>query len=623
MTKKSLIPMLMLILVLMQLVSCGQRIFDGEREIRAVMNQAEAAWNAGDLEGYMDCYQRSAELRFAAGDQFHFGWHQVLENYRQAYPDRGVMGHLAFTDLAVTPLAADAALVAGRWRLDRPQDQPHGVFTLVMRRLGPGWRIIADHTSSGDGSLTAAEASITQKELLDQVTYLTSDELAGRLPGTAGYRQAAEAVAAHFARLGLQPGGDDGYFQTLPIEANEVIGKPLFRFQGADRPYELGRDYVFRGFTGQGTLCAPVVFCGYGLSLPERGYDDYAGQDVAGKVVLVFKQAPAWTLPDGEGWEGLTDPRPKAQTARDHGALAVLLVSRPNDKHPQSLIGSVLHGAGAMVPDVPQLQISPEVAADLLADSHLDLAQLQSTIDETQAPASAGLQASVDLSVQTRYQPAAKTWNVVGVLPGRDSQLRSETVVLGAHLDHVGCQAGQALFPGANDNASGSAAVLEIAEAFTQGGAQPQRTMVFVLFSGEEQGLIGSTFYCEHPVRPLDATVAMLNFDCVGFGDGIKVGGGKSAPLLWGKARQLDADHDNKMVMATWGNGGADATPFHERGMPTLYFVTTNSYTHLHQTSDRVETLNGPLFQSITRLGFDVAAWVAQGDYPRERLLPQ
>jgi ketosteroid isomerase-like protein len=599
---------------------CGEKVFDGEGEILSVMQQAENGWNAGDLEAYMSCYHRSENLRFAGDDRLSFGWHQVLENYRKAYPDQKSMGRLDFYDLDISPLGKDSALVVGRWRLDRDFDQPHGVFTLVMRRMAAGWRIVHDHTSSGDGTLNAAEASITEADLVSRVELLSSPAMTGRLPGTEGYRLAAEFAANHFAALGLEPGGDDGYFQCLPIESNEVIGQPVFRLTGAQNNYTLGEDFLLRGFTGQGRVSAPVVFCGYGLSAPEKGYDDYAGVDVSGKIVLVFKQGPNWPQTDGENWGSANHPRPKANTAAAHGALAVLLVSKPADTNPQPLIGSVMHGEGQHPENIPQLQISLEVAEDLLDQDGWDLLELQGLIDESQAPYSVELSVGVDLEVETIYQQEAETWNVVGILPGSDPELRNEYLVLGAHLDHVGLQGGQALFPGANDNASGSAAIMEIAEAFTRAGSLPRRTVIFVLFSGEEQGLIGSKYYAEQPVRPLETTVAMFNFDCVAHGDGIKVGGGKSAPLLWGRALQLDAMDQKLMVTDTWGHGGADATPFSQKGLPTLYFVTKNSYDHLHRTSDTVDTLNGPLFEAITRLGYRMAAWVADGSYQRETL---
>ncbi len=606
--------------LLVSLIACGERESRGDTQILAVMQRAEDGWNSGNLDDYMNCYRQSPDLRFVGKDKISFGWHQVLDNYREAYPDRSTMGHLTFSDLDIEVLCEDAALVVGRWRLDRVSDQPHGVFTLLMRRDPDGWRITHDHTSSSDGSLSAAEASITAHDLLQRVTFLTSNPQGGRLPGTEGYRRAAESVAQQFSDLGLQPGGDGGYFQNLPIESNEVIGNPVFRRVGSSAKYALGEDFVFRGFTGQGNFTAPVVFCGYGLSQPDRSYDDYADVDVEGKIVLVFKQAPGWNLPDEEGWQDLANPRPKANVAAAHGALAVLLVSNPNEANPQPLIGSVLHGGGEHPLNVPQLQISQAVAADLLKPTGLDLAELQTRIDEDQSPASVELATEVVLQVETRYLQKAETWNVIGILPGSDPDLKTEALILGAHLDHVGTQAGLAMFPGANDNASGCAALLEIAEAFSRAAIPPKRTLIFVLFAGEEQGLIGSRYFADHPVHPLDATVAMFNFDCVAHGDSLRVGGGNSAPLLWGKALQLDAMDQNLMTMGTWGNGGADATAFHEKGLPTLYFVTKNSYSHLHQTSDTVETLNGPLFEAMTRLGYRTAAWVADGSYQREWL---
>ncbi len=599
---------------------CGDKVFDGDFAIRQVMKNAEDGWNSGDLESYMNCYLRSDDLRFAGDDRISMGWHTVLRKYQSAYPDKSAMGLLDFYDMDIQFLAEDAALVVGRWRLDRESDHPHGVFTLIMRKGPAGWRIIHDHTGSSDGSLTAAESSITQVELLEHVAYFSNAERAGRLPGTSGYLAAAETVANYFAALGLQPGCDDGFLQSLPIEANEVIGHPSLQLTGSDHEYTLGEDYVFRGFTGQGETTAPVIFCGYGLSLPHLSYDDYAGMDVDGKIVLVFKQSPSWELSDGDGWQGMDYPRPKANTAAVHGAVAVLLVSKPNDKHPQPLIGSVMHGTGQQLHHIPQLHISPEVAADILNAAGLDLALLQAQIDDSQKPASVNTGATIHLKVDTLYQKEAETWNVVGILPGKDPVLKNEYLVLGAHLDHVGHQTGLALFPGANDNASGSAAIMEIAEAFVRGGEAPARSIVFVLFSGEEQGLIGSSYYTENPVRPLGSTVAMFNFDCVAHGDSIRVGGGKSTPKLWEKTKQLDAEHENLMVKGTWGNGGADATPFYNKSLPTLYFVTTNSYTHLHRITDTVETLNGPLFESLTRLGYRTAAWVASGAYQREEL---
>jgi Zn-dependent M28 family amino/carboxypeptidase len=210
--------------------------------------------------------------------------------------------------------------------------------------------------------------------------------------------------------------------------------------------------------------------------------------------------------------------------------------------------------------------------------------------------------------------------NVVGMIEGNDPKLKEDFVIVGAHLDHVGSQAGL-LFPGANDNASGSAGVLEIAEAIVKGGVQPKRSVVFVLFASEEQGLNGAKHFVERWKKGYDKIVAMINLDCVGYGDSIQVGNGKSAPKLWEIANEIDETSFNSMVDRTWSGGGADATPFHEKGVPCLYFVTTNSYDHLHLPSDKVEALNPILYEKVVKLAHLTALEIVNGNYQREEVI--
>ena len=465
---------------------------------------------------------------------------------------------------------------------------------------------------------------LTADRLLEEVRFLASPECAGRLPGTPGYDRAAAYAAEVFAGLGLEPGGQDGWYQPLPMECN-VIEECAVELIGADGGRDAlvpGVDYSCRGFTGSGSVEAKVVFVGYGLSLPERGYDDYAGLDVKGKVVLAFKQAPSWRLPDGEGWDHMDLPRPKAQAARDHGAAALLLVSRPNDPMPQPVIASVLHGNGNHVPDLPAVQVSVAAAAVLCRDGLAGLMDLQAEIDKTRAPASRVLAGSARVEVTARYRPEVQVPNVVAILRGSDPQLKDECLIVGGHLDHVGRQ-GDVFWPGANDNASGAVGVLGVARAFAAAGTPPRRTVVFVLFAGEEQGLHGANFHADHPVLPLARTVAMFNLDCIAFGDSIQIGGGQSQPDLWRLARDIDAKHARLSVSGTWGGGGADASPFFNAGVPTLYFVSRYSYTYLHQVGDTPETLNPGLFREIVKLVYRTASEVAGGGYQREDVRPE
>ncbi len=466
----------------------------------------------------------------------------------------------------------------------------------------------------------AGLAVLSADSLLADVTRLASPRFDGRLSGSPGYLAAVDLAAARFAALGLEPGGDApagqpdaprGWRQWFDAEYCELLAPPrltVIARDGAQTVCRLGADFTARGFTGSGDLTAPVVFAGYGLSQPARGYDDYARLDVKGKIVLCFKPNPAWS-PDSTGWDADSGtPRQKGLVARAHGAVALLWCETAAAGKPaRAPIGSVLHGPGAQPEDFPQLEISESVADRLLGKSG-EAARLRAKIDDERRPRSRTLPTRAAVSVQARYAAAHPTCNVVGVLRGGDPALAGQALVIGGHLDHVGRQGPDLYFPGANDNASGASAVLRLAEAFARAGQRPARTVVFVLFAGEESGLDGARFHAAHPLMPLTDTVAMFNLDCVACGDSIQIGSGKTSPELWACARALDAAHDACSVARTWENGGADATPFHEGGVKTLYWVTTNSYPHLHAPEDTPATLNGPLYGKLVRLCFR-AAW--------------
>ncbi len=450
-------------------------------------------------------------------------------------------------------------------------------------------------------------AQIDKNELLRTVELLSSKEFAGRLPGHSGYTKAANFISSEMARLHLKPVGDLNYFQKLYVEYNEILSPEHFAIikSGARTEYKLGPDYVYRGFTGSGQLIANTAFCGYGLSQPELGYDDFANIDVQGKVVIVFKYNPKWNL-NGKGFIN-GNPREKAIVAAKHGAVGILFVSLPNDAEPQKPIGSVIHGDGEQMQNFPEIHIDLRLADELFDESGKTLKELQTKIDTDKAPNSISLSHKVDIDVHTKYEKEKEVYNIAGMLEGSDSELKDEYLIFGAHLDHVGEQAGKIYFPGANDNASGSAALLEIARSMVTNNTKPKRSIIFVFFASEEQGLNGATHFANHLPIPLEKVKAMFNMDCVGYGDSIQIGGGKSSPELWDIAKKIDAENDKMLIPATWSGGGADAEPFFQKGIKTLYFVTKNSYKHLHMLSDKPETLNPELFLAITKLAYKTA----------------
>jgi hypothetical protein len=459
--------------------------------------------------------------------------------------------------------------------------------------------------------------SIKSDELLRTVKILASAEFDGRLPGSEGYNKAAKFASDRFAKIGLLPAGDEEFFQYLNVEYNKIDTPAVFNLimNNKSYPYILGKDFVLRGFTGAGNLNLPVAFCGYGIARPDLGYDDYADIDVKDKIVMVFKQNPNWKIND-EAW-GQEYPREKSRVAYEHGAKGILFVSRPNDTKPQPLIGSVMHGEGEQLEDFPQLHISIDAANVLLEGSGFSISECQTKIDKEKSPLSFLTRRKAEIKVKAQYEKSAKTMNVVGKIEGFDPELKKEYLIIGAHLDHVGSQAGL-LFPGANDNASGSAGVIELAEAFQKSELKPRRSILFVLFASEEQGLFGAKHFVENTKIDSEKIVAMFNLDSIGSGDSIQVGNGKSSPELWSVARKIDKENFNLVVEDTWSGGGADLTPFYEIGIPGLYFVSKYSYEHLHLPTDTPETLNPELYSSIVKLAYLTARNVADGNYNKE-----
>ncbi len=458
--------------------------------------------------------------------------------------------------------------------------------------------------------------SITKADLNETVRYLSSKELSGRLPGTEGFNKAADFVAQKFKNYGLQPLANDSYFQDVDIEFNEILNSTasIETSSGDWKELELGPDFVSRGFSGSGDLEAEVAFVGYGLSRPDIGYDDYANIDVNGKIVLMFKYDPRWKK-DKKGW-GPASLRRKVKKAAEHGALGVVYLSFPNDRNPQKPIGSIMHGPGKQYPDIPQIHISLAVASQLFEGTGKELAELQTAIDENKQPASMALDKKMKIQVNADYKPKAVCKNVVGILPGTDPELKDEYIVLGAHLDHVGRQSEDFYFPGANDNASGIASLLEVAEAFSLEPAK--RSIVFIAFTSEESGLVGSQAFVDKEEIPVEDITAMLNMDCVAHGDSIVIGSGKSYPNLYKIAREQDILMNSMVIDRTWRGGGADAEAFHQAGIPTLYFATQNSYTYLHLPGDKVETLNSALHENLTKVVYATAREVANGSYSKE-----
>ncbi|HEY3836849.1 MAG TPA: M28 family peptidase, partial [Bryobacteraceae bacterium] len=347
---------------------------------------------------------------------------------------------------------------------------------------------------------------------------------------------AANYIAAEFKKAGLSsatPNGDFLQKFTLiaPITLPSLYpqGSLAAVREGTRIEFLTGKDYRTTYWRGS-NVSAPLVFAGYGITAPEYDYDDYAGINVSGKIVLAFDHEPQETDPhsifNGTGHTRYATTRVKAEIAGRHGALALILVAEPLRKHPGPFdpsprpVGkpSLRATAPRQTLDdasIPVLSVNDRVAAELLHTAGRTPVELQAAIDRDLKPRSMLLRDTVvEFSAPASESRRGQSANVVGYLQGADKELRSETIMITAHYDHLGVQNGH-LYPGANDNASGSVAVMELARLFARGRMHPRRSLLFIVFGSEEEGLLGSYYYVANPLRPLATTRAVLNLDMI------------------------------------------------------------------------------------------------------------
>jgi hypothetical protein len=465
------------------------------------------------------------------------------------------------------------------------------------------------------------------------VQQLTTPEMDGRGLAGNGLEQAATFLAGKMAEFGLQPGGEGGgFFQKLKVTTGVklVNGRNWVRFddKSGRRSLKLGIEFTPLSIAATDARAAgPLVFVGYGITAPEAGYDDYAGLDVKGKVVVAMRFAPGERM--AEGTPDAAPPagtkripalyqelRFKAMNAREHGAAALIVITGPRSEGGREdalLALEKLHGADDA--GIPVVHVIRPVLEELLGAQKIQDAQ--EALDTTFTPRSFEAEETTPpLRLQTALERQQKeVANVVGLVPGADPALKNEIVVVGAHYDHLGHGGPGSLapdehkvHPGADDNASGVAAMLAIAEAAAK-GPKLKRTVAFVAFAGEEVGLRGSSYFVAHPVP--GKLFAMLNLDMVGRlrGQKLIVDGAGSAKEWPGV---VEAANTDKLTLALGGDGygPSDMTPFYARGVPVLFFFT-GAHADYHRPTDTADKLNYDGLAAIAKLGYRVIREVA------------
>ncbi|OGD12231.1 MAG: hypothetical protein A2Y86_07000 [Candidatus Aminicenantes bacterium RBG_13_62_12] len=466
--------------------------------------------------------------------------------------------------------------------------------------------MLAPFSGSGSDPRETRRAldSIQPSEVYSTCKILASAEFAGRLTGHAGYSNAAQWAARKFKEWGLKPmSAAEGYLQGFPAPytlVDEADMTLLFQEKGEDGKetvrevkLEADKDFLPLLFTDSGRNEAGMVFAGWGISAPDLGYDDYAGLEVKGRFVLFFRGTPD---PGDRRYEDHDQHRVRMKTARDKGALGVVYLYPEVSSNPN---GDWLQG-------FTPAEISEKTADLLFKQKGLTAAQLKKDLGVYKRPLSFDLNARLRYGVVSRHFPAGLGYNVVGWLEGRDPALKGECLMFGAHLDHCGRHLG-IVYPGANDNASGSATVMEIARAFARLGRKPRRSVVFVLFGGEEMGLLGSKHFAANIPPQFKSVAAMFNFDMTGAGDGAWCGVSAEPPALKESLEEADRQVNilrGVRVIRHVGVRSSDHAPFFLKGIPVASFGSNGPHLAYHQAGDTIYRINPDIMADIARVAF-------------------
>lgn len=455
-----------------------------------------------------------------------------------------------------------------------------------------------------NSSSSTPTESIAVERILEDIRELSHPRFQGRQTGTEGGITSAHYLVNRFHALGLVPAGDpekqireSHWFQQQPHTSRQVGNPAIMTISYFDQnlsssTYSLlpGQDFLPVLDSPATSLTAPLVFVGYGIVDPARGVDHYRGIDVRNRVVLFLRGKPSF-------YPRWVTHEEKAALAQDHGAAGYLTVTGPILDHYEARKGLgqiplAIYGATPDIRPIPGAWVHGKVLDRLLQANQESLNSLQQAANE------AGNFPSRPLAILTRLhwegaEVLGTLTNVIGMLPGRDSELRKEVILVGAHRDHFGEQAGL-IFPGADDNASGTGVMLELARQLSQRPVKPKRTILFVSFDGEERGLLGSTLYVQNPVLPLNRTIAMINLDHLGAGNGnLTVGMTRMDNSLALEAARQASVGDRVHIYGYFPGG--DHVPFYEAGVPTITLVSSGPHPHFHQTSDTFDTVQPEL----------------------------
>jgi len=468
---------------------------------------------------------------------------------------------------------------------------------------------------------TLEDPSVTEDELFQHISYLASDSLKGRKPGTPEDRLAALYIANEFKKAGLSFLTKDG-LQSFDVITRLEKGEDNFMTMGSEI-FEPEEDFSPFPFTANKTLESGIIFAGYGFDLENEAirWNDYEGIDVTGKWVLVLLGNPEIDSTSSL-FNQYSNERDKAMVAADRGAGGILFVSGPAFGQDEQLI--TLEKREGKV-NIPALQISRKLADRILEPLGKTVESIEKQLNTERKPSS--FSTGVSLKASSEVKPSmTSTYNVVAYLKGSDPDLKNKYIIMGAHYDHLG-MGGQGsssrkqdtvgVHNGADDNASGVAALIEVAEMLAGSENKPSNSYLFIAFGAEEMGLLGSKYYVNNPLLDLDKARIMLNMDMVGRlrDQQLQVGGVGTAV----ESEDIvvhQVPHENLKISTTReGYGASDHTSFYGKNLPVLFF-TTGAHTDYHTPEDDVEKINLPGIVTISNYVCEIAGFIDSTNIP-------